>query len=56
MNTNMLCQNTESHTETKSDTPDETNEDDVDWMTTLDADTKGNYLSTATNINIGLGK
>lgn len=27
-------------------------EENIDWMTTLDADTKGNYLSTASNINI----
>lgn len=27
-------------------------EESIDWMTTLDSDTKGNYLSTATNINI----
>jgi hypothetical protein len=26
--------------------------DEVDWMTTLDSDSKGNYLSTAININI----
>lgn len=26
--------------------------DDIEWMTTLDCDSKGNYLSTATNINI----
>jgi len=30
----------------------ETPDDDIDWMTELEADTKGNYLSTATNINI----
>lgn len=27
-------------------------DDSVDWMTTLDSDSKGNYLSTASNINI----
>jgi len=32
----------------------EVNEDDINWMTTLDADNKGNYLSSATNINIVL--
>ena len=27
-------------------------DNNIDWMTELEADTKGNYLSTATNINI----
>lgn len=30
----------------------DSDDDDVEWMTDLEADTRGNYLSTATNINI----
>lgn len=35
-----------------NDTTDDVDENAVYWMTTLDSDSKGNYLSTASNINI----
>ena len=34
------------------DEPEETTEEDINWMTELEADARGNYLSTSTNINI----
>lgn len=45
----------ENHDEIIHDADNDANNaevDDVDWMATLDADNRGNYLSTATNINI----
>lgn len=45
---------TENFTESKYDfaEPLESNEEDIDWMSELEIDTKGKYLSNANNINL----